>query len=161
VRPVDPSNAHELARVRALFQEYAAAVGAEGCFRDFAAELEALPRVYAPPGGLWLATDRSDEAIGCVGLRLLTGKRGELKRLYVRPSGRGLGLGKALLEAALEAARAGGLTEVVLDTLPQMQAARALYRNAGFVPVPPYGSHPPTAETFGLSLSPGRRARPG
>ena len=159
VRPVVASDEEQLGRIRALFREYASTIEKPGCFQDFESELEALPRIYASPGGLWLAHDRSGQAVGCVGLRLLDGTRGELKRLYVRPTGRGQGLGQALLGQALSAARAGGLTQVVLDTLPEMQAARALYLAAGFVPIPPYGWHPPAAECFGLSLGP--TARPG
>lgn len=159
VRQVAADDQEQLGRLRALFREYASTLSTPGCFQDFETELQALPRIYARPGGLWLALDGSGEAIGCVGLRLLDGRRGELKRLYVRSAGRGQGLGKALLEEALRAARSGGLTQVLLDTLPQMQAARALYLAAGFVPVPPYGSHPPGAECLALSLGP--TVRPG
>jgi ribosomal protein S18 acetylase RimI-like enzyme len=159
VRRVDAGDEDQLGRIRALFREYASSIERPGCFQDFETELMALPRIYAPPGGLWLALDGSGETVGCVGLRLLDGKRGELKRLYLRPAGRGQGLGRALLEEALRAAQAGGLTQVLLDSLPEMQAAQALYRAAGFVPVPPYASHPPGAECFGLSLEP--MARPG
>jgi putative acetyltransferase len=159
VRRVAAGDEEQLGRIRGLFREYASTLSTPGCFQDFETELHALPRIYAPPGGLWLAVDGSGEAIGCVGLRLLDGNRGELKRLYVRSAGRGQGLGRALLEEALRAARGGGLTQVMLDTLPEMQAARTLYLAAGFVPVPPYASHPPGAECFGLSLGP--TARPG
>jgi putative acetyltransferase len=159
VRQVAAGDEDQLGHIRTLFREYASTVSTPGCFQDFETELLSLSHSYAPPGGLWLALDASGEAVGCLGLRPLNGERGELKRLYVRPAGRGQGLGRALLEEALRAARAGGLTQVLLDTLPEMQAARALYLAAGFVPVPPYASHPPGAECFGLSLGP--TARPG
>lgn len=67
---------------------------------------------------------------------------GEIKRLYVTPDGRGLGLGKALVTAVLEQARRIGYREIKLDTLPQMKQAIALYGGLGFQPIPPYGSFP-------------------
>ena len=62
--------------------------------------------------------------------------------MFVRDQARGLGVGKALIGAALEAAGRLGYREVKLDTLPQMQGAIALYKQCGFAPIPPYGSHP-------------------
>jgi GNAT superfamily N-acetyltransferase len=55
---------------------------------------------------------------------------------------RGIGVGKALVEAAIQTARDLGYGEIKLDTLPQMAGAIALYKKSGFAPIPPYGSHP-------------------
>jgi ribosomal protein S18 acetylase RimI-like enzyme len=65
-----------------------------------------------------------------------------MKRLYVRKSSRGLGIGRQLVEAMLEAGRMAGFDAMLLDTLDDMEAARALYHDLGFEEVPPYYHNP-------------------
>lgn len=124
--------------VRELFAEYARGVGEPCCFEDFKADK------------LFLLA----EAAGCVALRFLDAHTAEMKRLYVRPTHRGQGLGRALAEAAIGAARQAGCTRIVLDTLPKMSAAQALYRTLAFRPIAPYLKNPtPGALCFELRLS--------
>jgi GNAT superfamily N-acetyltransferase len=63
-----------------------------------------------------------------------------MKRLYVRPSARGTGLGKLLVESAISIARQNGYAELRLDTLASMASAQKLYGALGFVEIPPYGN---------------------
>src|ERR1700761_8940719 len=101
-----------------LFEAYATSLGIDLTFQDFATEMSSMPGKYAPPtGSLLLARDTAGEAIGCVGLRPL-GTEGmcEMKRLYVDPKGRGLGVGKALAEAIIDEANRLGYHAVRLDT---------------------------------------------
>ena len=125
-------------------------------YQDFATELATLPGKYAPPAGeLLLARDPMGTPLGCAALRPL-GQDGccELKRLYVVPEARGMGLGKALLDAVLETAARIGYREIRLDTLPDMTAALALYRQAGFAPIAPYYDTPLAGTWFlGLRLA--------
>ena len=146
VRPV--RTRPELRIARRLLREYERSIGVDLCFQDFAGELRGLPGEYRPPGGeLWLARVGT-RVVGVVALRRLKPKVGEMKRLYVRPSARGRGLGRRLVEIVLRAARRRGYRWIQLDTLPTMTVARALYRELGFVPVPPYRPNPIAGSEF-------------
>jgi ribosomal protein S18 acetylase RimI-like enzyme len=140
---------------RALFKEYAASIGVDLCFQGFEAELKGLPGRYAPPGGGLFVAYAGNEPVGCVALRPLeeTGVA-ELKRLFVRPSGRGMGLGKTLAERAISRAREGQYTRIRLDTLATMQDAQRLYRRLGFKEIAPYTFNPsPDAVYMELDLT--------
>jgi putative acetyltransferase len=135
--------------VRSLFAEYARAVDEPCCFAGFERELAELPSGYRV---LLLAQDQGAVA-GCVALRELDRGTAEMKRLYVRPSHRGRGIGRALAKAAIAAAREAGYERIVLDSLPKMHAALVLYRELAFREVPPYLAEPtPGARCFELSL---------
>ena len=142
---VEATRAEEVAVVRGLFAEYARLVDEPACFVDFERELDALPGDYR----LLLA----EGAAGCVAVRLLDPETAELKRLYVRSTHRGKGLGRALAEAAIGVARAAGCKRIVLDSLPQMREAQALYESLGFARIEPYLREPtPGALCFQLNL---------
>ena len=132
--------------MREIFREYAAGLGVDLCFQQFEQELAGLPGEYAAPRGTLLLARVDGELAGCCALRPLDTSdypnASEMKRLYVRPAFRGTGLGRHLAEAALDAARQGGYACVLLDTLSDMEAARALYEDLGFEEIPPYYHNP-------------------
>lgn len=138
-----------------LFAEYAQSLAVDLCFQNFAHELRTLPGEYAPPrGALCLATVQGQPA-GCCALRPLDSSdypnAAEMKRLYVRPAYRSLGLGRALAQAILDAAHRAGYHCVLLDTLDDMETARALYVDLGFREIPPY-YHSPIAGAHYLKV---------
>jgi ribosomal protein S18 acetylase RimI-like enzyme len=133
---------------RTLFLEYAQTLGVDLSYQDFDSEVAGLPGDYARPGGRLLAARLGDELVGCVALRPLGEGVCEMKRLFVRPGHRGLGAGRALAEAIIAAARETGYTTMRLDTLPQMQAAQAMYETLGFREVEPYYPSPVAGTRF-------------
>lgn len=141
-----PTTPEALDAVRQLFQEYARQLGVDLCFQNFAQELRELPGEYAAPRGALLVARIGDAWAGCCALRPLDTadypNAAEMKRLFVRPDYRGLGLGRLLAEAILDAARQRGYDCVLLDTLDDMEAARALYAELGFEEIPPYYFNP-------------------
>jgi putative acetyltransferase len=141
----------EICQTRCLFEEYAAWLKVDLCFQGFAAELADLPGLYAPPCGRLLLALTGDEAVGCVALRPLDGSDCELKRLFVRPTFRGQGIGRMLAERLIEEARAIGYRTVKLDTLPIIRAATQLYESLGFVPCKAYYDTP-LADTLFMKL---------
>jgi putative acetyltransferase len=138
--------ARELDDVRAIFREYAEGLGVDLCFQNFEEELAGLPGEYAPPRGALFLARLDGEVAGSCALRPMDNadypNAAEMKRLYVRRRFRGLGLGRQLAEAALDAARQAGYGCVLLDTLDDMEAARALYQDLGFEDIPPYYHNP-------------------
>jgi putative acetyltransferase len=134
------SSEEDIETVRRLFRAYAESLPFSLAFQGFAAEFAGLPAPYVPPGGCLLLARRDGEAIGMIGLKPLAPDIAEIKRLYVVPEARGLGLGKLLAERAIAEARAKGYARVRLDThRPSMGAAIGLYRSLGFSEIPPYG----------------------
>ncbi len=142
-RPTTPDDLADAVRV---FREYAASLDVDLCFQNFEAELASLPGEYAAPGGQLIVAYVDGKLAGCGALRPLTdadyANACEMKRLFVRPGCRGLGLGRILAKALFDEARRAGYSAMLLDTLDDMEAARELYQSLGFVEIPPYYFNP-------------------
>lgn len=131
---------------RQIFAEYAQELGVDLRFQNFEAELEDLPGEYSAPRGALLLAWVDGVLAGCCALRQIDNvdysNAAEMKRLYVRKMFRGSGLGRHLAEAILDAARSAGYHSVLLDTLDDMESARALYIDIGFEEIPPFYYNP-------------------
>ncbi|EME38499.1 hypothetical protein DOTSEDRAFT_67250 [Dothistroma septosporum NZE10] len=148
IRPVETKE--DLSATIDLFEKYTQWLNIDLSFQDFATEMSKMPGKYAPPtGALFLARTYSGEPAGCVGLRVLsTSGTCEMKRLYVDPRGRGLGLGKALADTVIAEAKRLGYTAMKLDTLSHMTHALALYRSLGFREIEAYYDTPLESTVF-------------
>jgi putative acetyltransferase len=136
IRPALPDDRET---VRGFLREYADGLGVDLSFQDFELEL-------ADPLGFYELVLLADD--GCVALRRIDELTCEMKRLYVRPAGRGSGLGRQLAEAVIAEARERGYRRMLLDTLPEMRAAQVLYRSLGFRETEPYRHNPVPGAAF-------------
>ncbi len=145
----------DVRQARRLIEEYARSLAVDLCFQGFDEEMRGLPGKFVPPsGGLWLAWV-GRRAVGCVALRRFDGSRCEMKRLYVRPRYRDLGIGRRLVSATVRAAERAGYRRMLLDTLGSMRSALRVYASFGFRAVRPYRYNPiPGAVYLALSLRP-------
>ena len=153
---VPADNPVRVGSVRELFLEYAESLSFNLCFQSFEQELAALPGEYAPWSGMLLLAQVNDQPAGCVALRRLGMNSAseddeilaeldicEMKRLYVRPQFRGIGLGRELVDAILKCAAAIGYRRMRLDTVPsEMGTAVEMYLRLGFVEIAPYRENP-------------------
>ena len=137
-----------LEQVRSLFEEYWASFGFTPCFQNFGEEVAQLPGKYAPPGGRLAMALMDGEPAACIALRQFDADRCEAKRLYVRPSFRGSGLGRTLMDWVIAEARRMGYREMVGDTMPVMTQALEMYRRMGFEQTGPYAENPTPGAIF-------------
>ncbi|MEP5168063.1 MAG: GNAT family N-acetyltransferase [Shimia thalassica] len=91
-----------------------------------------------PKGRLYVARTEDGTFVGCGSLKVMDQTRGELKRLFVKPSMRGTGLGRALVQLRIDAAREMGLTELYVDTVSANVEMRGLYAKLGFEEISGY-----------------------
>jgi DNA-binding MarR family transcriptional regulator/GNAT superfamily N-acetyltransferase len=135
VAPADPGTPAARHCLRAYFDELAARF--DGGF-DPDRSISAADAELTPPAGLLLVATLHDEPVGCGALRFHGAEPAEVKRMWVAPSVRGLGLGRRLL-AELEAHAAGyGARVLRLETNRALTEAVGLYRAAGYREVPAF-----------------------
>lgn len=135
--------------IRTLFAEYtdmllARAPDFAGYLKqqNFERELADLEEKYGLPWGRLYLLQVDGAPAGCIGLKKLDETRCEMKRLYVRPAYRGLGLARKLVERLLTEAKKAGYEAMRLDTFPFLTSAIGLYKNLGFREIPSYNNSP-------------------
>jgi putative acetyltransferase len=127
---------------RKLFLEYAESLHFNLCFQNFEKELAELPGDYAPPLGCIILVKAEEEFFGCVALRKLEDDVCEMKRLYIKPECRGMGIGKKLTFEIIDFARKSGYKKMRLDTIATMKEAIGIYKAIGFYEIPAYRYNP-------------------
>ncbi len=133
----------QIQSARELFKEYEASIGVSLCFQSFDKELAELPGKYAPPSGRLLLAYFDNQLVGCIALRKIDEQTCEMKRLFLRSTARGKGVGRKLVESIIEEARIIGYERIRLDTMPgRMDTAIALYEAVGFKEIAPYYDTP-------------------
>jgi ribosomal protein S18 acetylase RimI-like enzyme len=105
-----------------------------------------------PPNGVFVVATQSDELVGCGAIQFLDSDRAEIKRMWVNPQRRGLGLGRRLLAHLESEIRASGRSTVVLDTNQSLTEAIAMYRSCGYEPIERYNDNPYAQLWFGKRL---------
>ena len=144
----------EIEDVRGLFREYESFLDVDLCFQSFEEELAGLPGKYTPPGGGLLIAVDGERTVGTVAIRRLSPEICEMKRLYVKPEARGMGLGRALSRQIVETAKEIGYSKMRLDTLDKLTSALRLYTSMGFKKIRPYYENPiPGAVYLELDLN--------
>ena len=137
-----------------LFKEYAALLNIDLSFQQFDDELMNLKTMYVAPEGGIILCKAENEFIGCTGIRKIDSNIAELKRMFVKPGYQNQGIGKALLQKAVDLARTLNYNAIRLDTLNRMTAAISLYKKHGFYEIPPYYQNPnETAVYFEMKLN--------
>jgi ribosomal protein S18 acetylase RimI-like enzyme len=155
---VEGSAPHHYEMAGVLFREYAAQIGVDLCFQDFASELQQLPVMYGKPTGCLLLVMQGARPVGCGAFRRLSEDVCEMKRLYIRGEARGLSLGRRVAQRLAEIAAARGYEAMRLDTLADMAAAQNLYRSLGFREIAAYYSNPLSNSVYmELPLKPAAR----
>lgn len=139
---------HEWDEARRLVREYAASLDVDLSFQNFAEELQHFTTEYAAPRGAFILAEEQGQYLACIGVRQFSADSGEIKRLYVIPAARGRGLGRMLVERIIAVAREIGYRSLLLDTLPFMKDAQALYSSFGFQPTTAYRFNPIEGSAF-------------
>jgi len=153
-----------LDNARKLLTDYGGFVAAKPgiahfCYGALESEVASLPNSYTENGGGVLLASIDSRHIGFVAWRTLPNpalaNAWEVKRLWVTPAARCKGIGRILVEAIIDRARAAGKSELLLDTAPaEMPSAHQLYIDLGFHPCPPYdGPEMPGIQYMSLHLS--------
>ena len=138
----------EYAEARKLFSAYAAWLHIDLSFQHFEEELSGLRSMYALPFGGILLCREEGEYIACVAIRKIDPDNGELKRMYVKPEHRHLGIGTELLKKSVKLALQCGYKRIRLDTLDNLEPAIKLYTSFGFRETAAYYYNPIEGAVF-------------
>jgi len=141
-------------QAKELILEYTEWLNVDLSFQNFDAEMQSLHKMYNKPFGALFIAIKDGKAIGVVGLRQFSQSECEMKRMFVKPEGRGLGIGKLLVENCIAMGKSLHYATMKLDTTNLMQSAIRLYIENGFAEIPAYRFNPDEgARYFELDLT--------
>lgn len=129
-------------QIKELIIEYAKWLGRNLSFQNLDDELKDPAKKYTSPEGELLVAVEGEDVLGMIAYHKHSDTRCEMKRLYVKPSCRGMKLGEKLIEELIAHARQAGYKEMVLDTIVPLQSAIHLYKKLGFTECEPYYHNP-------------------
>jgi ribosomal protein S18 acetylase RimI-like enzyme len=142
------ASSEDLSETRKLFEEYLFTRPNDPALENFKDEIKRLPGEYEHPKGCIILACCEGQTAGCVALRESGERVGEIKRLYVRPSFRGLKIGKFMMKEIIKQAGVLNYQSVRLDTIPSMKTAQSLYREMGFKEIAAYRFNPNPGTRF-------------
>ena len=150
IRPVDPEHPD----ARYCLAEYVAELNRRST-RGFDPSVgaTALPHQVRPPAGQFFVAYLHGEAIGCGAVKHHADAPAEIKRMWIAPRARGLGLGRRLLETLEACAVAGGAQVARIETSAVLTEALSLYSSTGWIEVPPFNDEPFADHWFEKPLS--------
>lgn len=129
-------------QIKELIIEYTKRLGRDLSFQNLDDELKDPAKKYTSPEGELLVAVEGEDVLGMIAYHKHSDTRCEMKRLYVKPSCRGMKLGEKLIEELMVHARQAGYKEMVLDTIVPLQSAIHLYKKLGFAECEPYYHNP-------------------
>lgn len=129
-------------QIKELIIEYTKWLGCDLSFQNLDDELKDPAKKYTSPEGELLVAVEGEDVLGMIAYHKHSDTRCEMKRLYVKPSCRGMKLGEKLIDELIAHARQAGYKEMVLDTIVPLQSAIHLYKKLGFTECEPYYHNP-------------------
>ncbi len=135
-------DSNDFEEAKEIILEYAGWLGIDLCFQNFDHEINNLQEMYAEPTGALILASVKNKTIGVAGIRKFENNDCELKRMYVKEEYRGLGIGRKILEYAIELAKKMNYDKMKLDTHDSMKVAIKLYHDYGFREIPQYRYNP-------------------
>jgi len=150
----EAQHAEDFAAARELILEYVTWLGIDLSFQNFDQEMNTLPATYGNKDGRLFMAFINGQAVGIAGIKRFNDTDCEVKRMYVKPASRGLGIGKRLLMECIDMAKKLNYCTIKLDSAAFMKSAIKIYTECGFVEIPAYRYNPhEEAKYFELVLA--------
>jgi GNAT superfamily N-acetyltransferase len=146
-------NAEDFSVAKELIMEYVKWLGIDLSFQNFDNEMDTIQETYGNSNGRLFIALINNKAVGVGGIKRFNNRECEVKRMFVQPESRGLGIGKRLLKECIEIAKKLNYETMKLDTADFMKSAIKLYKDNGFIEIRAYRHNPhEEARYFELDL---------
>jgi ribosomal protein S18 acetylase RimI-like enzyme len=132
----------EILGAKKLIVEYIQWLNQDLSFQNIDDELNNFPEKYKEPGGAFFIAKENNEIIGCIGMKKLENNICEMKRLFVKDTYKGNGIGKKLVKIIINEAKLKHYEKMRLDTLDTMKKALKIYYKNNFYKIEPYYNNP-------------------